>query len=222
MSVGPDFICIGAPKSGTTWLYQNLNKHPSIWLPPVKELHYFDALFPLNRYADIKSNPKGLFGLFKRHSRRIILRGFYQALRRKSVKELVWVYRYFSGRPSDDWYLSLFKQPEGILTGDLTTDYCALSEEAVVKVKSLLPDTKIIFLMRNPVDRAWSHTKMLLPGLLGKPFAQISVDELVDYLSHPAPQMRGNYPRTLEIWERYVRTAATLYRLFRGSCRLSP
>ena len=95
----------------------------------------------------------------------------------------------------------LFKQPEGILTGDLTTDYCALSEEAVAKVKSLLPDTKSIFLMRNPVDRAWSHTKMLLPGLLGKSFAQISVDELLDYLSHPAPQMRGNYPRTLEIWE---------------------
>jgi hypothetical protein len=201
MSLGPDFICIGAPKSGTTWLYRNLNTHPSIWIPAVKELHYFDVLFPLPRYAAIKYNPRGLFGLFTQHNRKTILRVFYQAIRKGSVGELAWAYHYFSGDPNDDWYLSLFKSPDGILAGDLTTDYCALSEEAVVKVRSLLPDTKIIFLMRNPVDRAWSHTKMLLPRLLGKPFAQISNDELIDYLTHPAPQLRGNYPRTLRVWE---------------------
>ena len=201
MTLGPDFICIGAPKSGTTWLYQNLNKHLLIWLPPVKELHYFDLLFPLDRYAAIKSNPRGLFGLFKHHSRTVILRGFRQAVRRRSAKDLVWAYKYLSGEPGDDWYLSLFKRPEGVLAGDLTTDYCAISEDAVFKVKNLLPDTKIIFLMRNPIDRAWSHTKMLLPRLLGKPFAEISNDELVAYLTHPAPQLRGNYPRTLGIWE---------------------
>jgi hypothetical protein len=201
VSRGPDFICIGAPKSGTTWLYQNLNKHPSIWLPPVKELHYFDVLFPLDRYAAFKSDPRGLCGLFPRHNTRLVLRGFYQGVRRKSFREFIWAYRYFSGRPDDDWYLSLFKRPGDILAGDLTTDYCALSEEAVVKIKSLLPDTKIIFLMRNPIDRAWSHTKMLLPRLLGKPFAQISNDELIDYLTHPAPQLRGNYPCTLTLWE---------------------
>lgn len=201
MKTGPDFLCIGAPKSGTTWLYHNLNKHPSIWLPTVKELHYFDLLFPLERYAAIKNNPRGLLGLFTQHSRRLILRGFYRGMRRKSLKELVWAYRYFSGKPDDDWYLSLFKRPEWVLAGDLTTDYCALSEEAVSKVKSLLPDVKIIFLMRNPVDRAWSHTKMLLPSLLGKPFAHISNEELVDYLTHPAPQLRGNYPHTLGVWE---------------------
>ena len=38
----PDFLCIGAQKSGTTWLYHNLKQHPQVWLPPVKELHYFD------------------------------------------------------------------------------------------------------------------------------------------------------------------------------------
>jgi len=38
----PDFLGIGAQKSGTTWLYQNLAAHPQIWMPPVKELHYLD------------------------------------------------------------------------------------------------------------------------------------------------------------------------------------
>lgn len=39
----PDFIGIGAQKAGTTWLYKNLKQHPNIWLPEIKELHYFDA-----------------------------------------------------------------------------------------------------------------------------------------------------------------------------------
>src|SRR5947207_15861690 len=38
----PDFLGIGAARAGTTWLHSNLRRHPQIWLPPVKELHYFD------------------------------------------------------------------------------------------------------------------------------------------------------------------------------------
>src|SRR5436309_13187492 len=41
---GPDFICIRAHKGGTTWLYQQLDSHPDFWMPPIKELHYFDQL----------------------------------------------------------------------------------------------------------------------------------------------------------------------------------
>src|SRR5438128_12200402 len=38
----PRFLGVGAPRAGTSWLYQNLKPHPQIWLPPLKELHYFD------------------------------------------------------------------------------------------------------------------------------------------------------------------------------------
>ena len=40
----PDFIGIGAQKAGTTWLYDMLAQNPSIWLPPLKEVHYFDYI----------------------------------------------------------------------------------------------------------------------------------------------------------------------------------
>ena len=39
----PNFIIIGAPRAGTTWLAANLREHPEIFMPPVKELHFFDA-----------------------------------------------------------------------------------------------------------------------------------------------------------------------------------
>ena len=39
----PDFLCIGAQKSGTTWLDQMLRSHPDIRMPATdKELHFFD------------------------------------------------------------------------------------------------------------------------------------------------------------------------------------
>ena len=41
----PSFLCIGAQKAGTTWLHAQLRSHPKVWLPPIKELHYFDHKF---------------------------------------------------------------------------------------------------------------------------------------------------------------------------------
>lgn len=47
----PDFICVGAQKSGTTWLYHELNKHPNVRMPAVKELRYFfDHKMTLEQY----------------------------------------------------------------------------------------------------------------------------------------------------------------------------
>ena len=39
----PDFIIIGAQKSGTTSLYAHLSQHPQLWPSIVKEVHYFDG-----------------------------------------------------------------------------------------------------------------------------------------------------------------------------------
>lgn len=33
----PDFVVIGAPRSGTTWLYTQLSRHPGLYLPDNKE-----------------------------------------------------------------------------------------------------------------------------------------------------------------------------------------
>jgi len=38
----PNFICPGAQKSATTTLHDLLSQHPDVYLPDVKELHFFD------------------------------------------------------------------------------------------------------------------------------------------------------------------------------------
>jgi Sulfotransferase domain len=39
----PDFFIVGAPKCGTTALYQCLQAHPEIFVPERKEIHFFGA-----------------------------------------------------------------------------------------------------------------------------------------------------------------------------------
>ena len=41
LEYGPDFICIGAQKSCTSWLHWNLFFHPDTAMPPEKESNYF-------------------------------------------------------------------------------------------------------------------------------------------------------------------------------------
>ncbi len=39
----PDFLIIGAPRAGTSWLWEMLKGHPDIDLPKVKEPFFFGA-----------------------------------------------------------------------------------------------------------------------------------------------------------------------------------
>ncbi|MBA4318316.1 MAG: heparan sulfate glucosamine 3-O-sulfotransferase, partial [Flavobacterium sp.] len=39
----PNFLIIGAARCATTWISENLSQHPDIFIPPLKELHFFDT-----------------------------------------------------------------------------------------------------------------------------------------------------------------------------------
>jgi hypothetical protein len=49
----PDFFIVGAPKCGTTALWTYLSTHPDLFLPELKEPHYFSSDFP--EYGQIKT-----------------------------------------------------------------------------------------------------------------------------------------------------------------------
>lgn len=53
MPVKPDFFIVGAPKCGTTALYEYLRPHPSIFMPEIKEPHFFAK--DLGTYPRIKT-----------------------------------------------------------------------------------------------------------------------------------------------------------------------
>lgn len=41
----PNFLIIGGNRCGTTWIAKNLRLHPEVYMPPKKELHFFDSDF---------------------------------------------------------------------------------------------------------------------------------------------------------------------------------
>ena len=151
--MAPDFLCIGAQKAGTTWLYENLIQHPGVWMPPVKELHYFDKAI---------HHPSPLSRRFYSPRWRI---HFKQRMRQRfdgglDLRDLRWDLKFLFARRSDDWYESLFAPGRGRCTGEVTPGYSRLEPAEVAHIHDLLPDARILFLMRDPVERAWSGARM--------------------------------------------------------------
>lgn len=146
----PDFICIGAFKCATTWLYVRLSTHREFWMPPVKEISYFN-----NRptYLDqLRGKDWYLRAPRKQLTKRLglSLRG------QMKTNELWWYGRFVLTPRSDAWYSSLFKPARELITGDITPAYAILELGQIEHVKLLLPNVKIIYLLRNPIDRDWS------------------------------------------------------------------
>ncbi len=57
------------------------------------------------------------------------------------------------------WYLDHFAPADGRSKGEASPSYAILPVERIRLVRRLFPDVKLIFLMREPVGRAWSHAR---------------------------------------------------------------
>jgi len=200
-----DFLCIGAQKAGTTWLDRQLRRIPEIWLPATKELHYFDEL-ELSSVPTILERLKGAEP-HNRRWRRKFLRDIRCELSCFNAKGLYWTVKYLFLQRSDEWYLSLFKPGADRISGEITPNYSALPPHRVAHVHRLLPDVKIIFLMRDPIDRSWSHAKMELGLRKNRSIKEVSFSELVTFFTDSGATWKhaelGNYLRTINTWESF-------------------
>lgn len=57
----PNFFILGAPKSGTTSLYEYLRTHPHVFMPHIKEPHFFASDFSTYRTVQSRSRYLDLF-----------------------------------------------------------------------------------------------------------------------------------------------------------------
>ena len=184
-----DFLGIGAQKSGTTWLMKNLRKHPDIWTPfRLKELHYFSVLY---------------LG-FDKESRLELMRCKYEKIikkesRNNSLTHEKHIYLNKVYDPdfafTDEWYKYIFSFTEGKIKGEITPFYCALGKRGISHVKRIMPDVKLIYMIRDPYDRAMSSLRMLVDRGEDE---QRSMEELIDDSSFI---IRGDYARNIPAWE---------------------
>lgn len=202
----PDFLCIGAPRSGTTWLHLVLQAHPDVWLPPVKEMHYFDSIDPtLNeRFSTQRRRYRLQKHLLSRSRHYLALPlklhpKYYSRIR----PELLWDLRYFLGSGSIEWYRALFLPPRkrGKLTGEITPAYSMISEQMIKVVYALNPNMKIIYLLRDPLDRVWSAAAKSLRDHRLTPGSAEAERFLLERINSDGVRKRSMYLSNLERWQ---------------------
>ncbi|MFQ6025935.1 MAG: sulfotransferase domain-containing protein [Dehalococcoidia bacterium] len=200
----PDFLCIGAQKAGTTWLYRNIHHHPQIWLAPIKELHYFDRSrkYPSMSFLANDSRLKRFsnrqwLDMFKRRMKR-----HWHQRRRSNWRTLAWDLKFFFGKYSDEWYASLFKAGQGKMKGEITPAYSILEPEEIEHISQIMPNVRLIYLLRNPIDRDWSSVRFAArsnPSALDS----YTYEDFVHKVHNDWSLTRSEYVSSINNWTRF-------------------
>jgi hypothetical protein len=202
----PDFLCIGAQKAGTSWLDLMLRQHPGVFLPPMKEVHFYDFIYLPEHRRWIRASFEKHLG---RHGARPGLEGYFARLAALP-------------RQKDAWYAAVFDHPEaaGRVAGEITPAYSILPDEGVARVRATNPAMRIILIVRDPVDRALSHLRMAANRRKLK-----AIDR--DWLDREAPELlpaalaRSAYRANVGRWEAVFPPEQLLYLPF-GTIRTAP
>jgi len=150
----PSFIILGAQKSGTTSLFHYLIQHPNV-VPPLNflkkngegksfEVHFFDR--------------GGFFA--ERKNSTTTEEEFYCSKRQK----------YFRRNFQVGKIKNAAQKGRNLMTFDKTPTYLVKSLHSQPElISKTVPWAKYIVILRNPVDRAYSHYKMVTKGNMTNP-----------------------------------------------------
>jgi hypothetical protein len=137
----PNFFIAGAPKTGTTSLYHYLRQHPQIYVSPVKEPCYFASEVRLESFS----------------------REFEPTARWKSRRVSQFIQGSMNGVDPGgivaNWedYLGLFKNVDRqTAIGEASVCYL-WSSSAAVNIRARIPEAKIVIILRDPAERAFSQ-----------------------------------------------------------------
>ncbi|WAT18951.1 sulfotransferase [Aurantiacibacter sp. MUD11] len=191
----PDFLVIGAQKAGTTWLHHHLQQHDDVWLPPIKELHYFDR------------SPRPLFlDAFHGKYDRFMLRRWLRVGLDDVVQHpanLMWHARFFLTPRDDRWYARCFSNSGRAIAGEVCPAYARLDDAGVDRVAKLLPDAKIVYILRNPVERMWSQAAMYFSRYGHSGLANASIEQIERFLAWDKAQANNRYDTVISRWSRH-------------------
>lgn len=99
------------------------------------------------------------------------------------------------------WYLDLFAERVaiGVQQGEITPAYAILEAERIREIRRILPQVRLFYVLRNPMDRAWSSALMALSR------AEMTLEEasdqwFIDHFRSRGSTGRGDYESCLRRW----------------------
>ena len=163
-------FCVGATKAGTSWLHDHLARHDQCHFRTIKELHYFG----LSDHAQ--------FGTALRLGRLEIARltallptagDKTDLLDRKLADLRDWQKVLRVRMPDLSTYRTFLTggMGEALVVGDVTPAYALLPIEPLRSMLDVGQDVRVVYLLRDPLARLWSHVRMLVKHAAPAKFA---------------------------------------------------
>ncbi|MGF1607963.1 MAG: sulfotransferase [Kiloniellales bacterium] len=122
----PNFLIIGAARSGTTSLHYTLGQHPQIYMSPHKETNFFTFYCNGGRASQITRVED------------------VAAIEQSSIKTL------------SDYQAQFRGVSDEIAVGEASPSYL-LAPGVAEAIHELIPAVKLIAVLRQPIDKAYSH-----------------------------------------------------------------
>lgn len=186
----PDVLCIGAQRSGTTWLHAALSGHAKTWTSGIKEYHHFDW-----------DGADPAIGRFRQEQAIGLIRTAEPGPGRDDAVRRAVRHGFPTGRSWEDYAATFEGAPADRVVCDFTPAYATLGECDVADIVGMMPDVKVIFVLRDPVTRALSGARHRLRRAgVTRP----SVAQLRDACAADDNVLRTDYLRTLRLWERHL------------------
>jgi hypothetical protein len=183
----PNFFVVGAPKAGTTSLYNYLDQHPAVYMSPVKEPAFFAAdLFERKRQLGLpEEDPAEL---------RAFLDGPMTERHSGVVRE--W-----------EQYLKLFKNVgRETAVGEVSGNYLG-SGSAPRAICERIPHARIVMILRDPVERLFSQHSQAVGNSDARPEFLLWVEEQQALEAKWQPKLgavwNGFYARHVERYLKY-------------------
>lgn len=181
------FVGIGAPRSGTTWLANYFLNHPQVCFSPIKELHYFDAVY--------RSDLCGYFNKdFISRQKALLSTNNSDANTEQYLRCITRRIEMIRDENVYKQYLEELVKDE-VTFGEITPAYILLERNGYRAINKMYPRAKYIIILRNPVDRYWSNLKYF--ERLNDKYELRTSETFAENLSNPKLYLRSDYKRAL-------------------------
>lgn len=163
-------FCAGAVKAGTSWLFEYLRGHPETYLRSIKEMQFFNKLDEGALGGRVRRMEKEIAGMEQeldagpaRYPARVL----------QQIADRVEYCKVLEAKDPVPAYLQYLTAgaEDKRLVGEMTPEYGLLSVERMRDLQGLSGDVRWVFLMRDPVERLWSHVRMLVKRAMAEPGA---------------------------------------------------
>jgi len=152
-------ICIGAQKAATSFLFTVLGQDSRVCIAPTKEVHFWDTMD----------------GVDARRFRRRIRRQLFYSIQGKDISHIpgldqltltenikLALARHL-GHLGVGFYKSFLQthyKGEPVIF-EASPGYALCRSQTFIKMANVAPDTRLIFFLRDPVERLWSASKYI-------------------------------------------------------------